>query len=356
MATQGKSIADVTVSCLKHFNDCLGVDFLMVDEWAENRLADFNIWIFGTGATARGKASLDSRLAGRPETKEIIIELLHHLGVLIRQCKDFGREAETFDYAPVPSNDEDLLEVDQSPQHSPLRSFSPWSDASGTDEKPSCTVVVPEKPLLQTKLQKMKNIETILDQLARISVAIRRSGTHSRLQKADHRLNPDDHQVLRDHLIVILLRRPGHIADLTEVQKRLLDANIKRRNRFIYAQSHAEKLGPARDRPQAGHTIGSQSTVAGILEDTPQGKSNPGPPTDSEVGTTTTATAFDTPGPLRIDITSFRAPVATTVMSSTAVSLKYPRPPKMKNDAKLFKCPCCCQVLPEELAEDDKWK
>lgn len=351
MATQGQNIADVTVSCLKHFNECIGVESLMVDEWAENRLADFNIWIFGTGATARGKASLDSRLAARPETKDIIVELLHHLGVLTRQCKDFGRGAETLDSAPVPSNDEELLEIDQPLQQSPPRSFSPWSDASETDDQINRGVIVPNNPLLEKK----KNIETILDQLARISLAIRRSGTHSRLQKADHRLDPNDHQMLREHLIVMLLRRPGHITDLTEVQKRLIDANIKRRNRFIYAQSHAEKLGLARDRPQADHTV-SQSTVAGIVEDSPMGESTKGAPTVSDMGTTTTATAFDTPGPLKIDITSFRAPVATTVMSSTAISLKYPRPPKMKKDAKLFKCPCCCQVLPEELAEDDRWK
>lgn len=323
---------------------------MMVDEWAENRLADFNIWIFGTGATARGKASLDSRLAARPETKEIIIELLHHLSLLIHQCKDFGREEKTLDSARVPSNDE-LLEVDQSLQQSPPRAFSPWSDASETDEKLSRGVVVTENPLLEKK----KNIETILDQLARISVAIRRSGTHSRLQKADHRLDPDEHQMLRDHLTVILLRRPGHFTDLTEVQKRLVDANIKRRNRFIYAQGHAEKLGLAHDRPHAHH-VASQSTVADILDGPPQENSKPGPLTDSEIGTTTTATVFDNPGPLRIDITSLRAPVAMTVMSSTVVNLKYPRPPRMKKDAKLFKCPCCCQVLPKELAQDDKWK
>lgn len=349
MATE-ESIADVTALCLSHFNDCLGVESLMADEWAESRMADFNIWIFSMGATARGRASLDSRLSSRPGTREIIIELLHLLDGLICQCKGFDQDAATPDSASMPSDDEDLPDVDQSRGEDLPRSFSPWSDASETDDEHPSPRTIGSDNLL---LGKMRHIETLLDQLARISVAIRRSGNHSRLQKADQRLNPDDHQMLRDHLIVLLLRRPGDTSELTEVQKRLIDANIKRRNRFIYAQTHAEHLGMARHRPQSHHAV-SQNIAAGHSEDPMQSKSRTNLPTRSEVGTTTTATAIDNPSIL--DVTRFRLPGATTVMSSTVVKIKYPRPPEMKKDAKLFKCPCCCQALPAELAENEKWK
>lgn len=350
MATK-ESIADVTASCLNHFSDCLGIESLMVDEWAENRMADFNIWIFSMGATARGRASLDSRLASRPGTRNVIIELLHLLDALICQCKGFDQDAATPDSASLHSDDEDFAEVYSSLGQDLPRSFSPWSDASDTeDEQASPELIGQHNPLLG----KMRHIETLLDQLARISVAIRRSGNILRLQKADLRLNPDEHQELRDHLILILLHRPGHINELTEVQKRLVDANIRRRNRFMYAQTHAEHLGMARDRPQSHHTTVSRSIIAGNSEDAAQRKSEIRPSTRSEAETTTTATAIDNPSIL--DVTRFRVPGATTVMSSTAVKIKYPHPPRIKKDAKLFKCPCCCQALPAELAETDKWK
>lgn len=349
MATK-ESIADVTTSCLNHFNDCLGIESLMAGEWAENRLADFNVWIFSMGATARGRASLDSRLAARPRTGEIIIELLRLLDGLVCQCRDFDEDTGAPNPAPIPSDGEDLLEVDQSLGKDIPRSFSPWSDASESDNGQSSPgILVPDNLLLG----KMKHIETILDQLARISVAIRRSGNHSRLQKADQRLNPDDHQIFRNHLIFLITPRPGDTTVLTEVQNRLIEANIRRRNRFIYAQTHAEHLAMAYVKPQSHH-MGGQNIAVDNSKDPGQGNPKTDHPTHSEVGTATTATAIDNPSIL--DVTRFQLPGATTVMSSTVVKIKYPRPPKMKKDAKLFKCPCCCQALPAELAENEKWK
>lgn len=348
MATE-ETIADVTVLCLKHFNDCLVVEPLMADEWAENRLADFNIWIFSVGATACGRASLDSRLASSPGTQEIIVELLRLLDKLICQCKSLGDDTEALESASMLNDDEDLSEVDQSREQDIPRSFSPWSDASETHgEQISPGIIVPDNRLVK----KMKHIETILDQLARLSVAIRRSGNHSRLQKADQGLNPDEHKMFRDNLIKELLGRPGHITDLTEVQKRLIDANIWRRNRIIYTQTHAGHFGMVLDR---SNTV-SQSTAAGNSEELARGKSKmeSKPHTHSEVGTTTTATTMDNP-PV-FDIIRFRAPGPTTTMSSSVLNLNYPRPPRIEDEAKLFNCPYCCQALPVELAEDSKWK
>lgn len=345
MATK-ESIADVTTSCLSHFNDCLGIELLMADEWAENRLADFNVWIFSMGATARGRASLDSRLAARPRTGEIIIELLRLLDGLVCQCRHFDQDTGAPNPAPVPSDGEDLPEVDQSLEQDLPRSFSPWSDASETGHGQSSPgISVPDNPLLG----KMKHIETILDQLARISVAIRRSGNHSRLQKADQRLNLDDHQILRNHLIFIIPPHPGESTVMTEVQNRLIDANIRRRNRFIYAQTHAEHLAMAYVKPQPHH-MGGQNMAVDNSKDPMQGKPKINLPTHSEVGTATIATEMDKPS--IPDVTRSRVQGATTVMSSTVVKIKYPRPPKMKEDAKLFKCPCCCQALPAELQQN----
>jgi hypothetical protein len=59
-------------------------------EWAENRLAEFNLWAAGTGAFASEKASLDSRLALEWETKNLIVGILISLLGCIERCFHAG--------------------------------------------------------------------------------------------------------------------------------------------------------------------------------------------------------------------------------------------------------------------------
>ena len=59
-------------------------------EWAENRLADFNLWVYSSGAAAKGRASLDSRLSLKPETQNVIVNLLYSLSKLVDECKKLG--------------------------------------------------------------------------------------------------------------------------------------------------------------------------------------------------------------------------------------------------------------------------
>lgn len=93
----------------------------------------------------------------------------------------------------------------------------------------------------------MSDVEQILQQLAQLAVAIRKSGTSSRLQKADRFFDPERFEGFRKHLELVLHARGGelgrrfedyqtHAEQLTEAQRRLTDANLRRRNRFLYAQ------------------------------------------------------------------------------------------------------------------------
>lgn len=84
-------IFEATAACLQTFKDCMAVDRLMKDEWAENRLADFNLWVSGIGASARGRASLDSRLALTPNARKVIANLLRLLAGIVGECKKLGR-------------------------------------------------------------------------------------------------------------------------------------------------------------------------------------------------------------------------------------------------------------------------
>ncbi|KAF3396453.1 hypothetical protein F1880_006928 [Penicillium rolfsii] len=182
---------------------------LMQQEWAENRLADFNLWAMGAGATGTMKASLDYRLRADPEAHNILLNLLLMLEILIQKCIDGAREIDD-----------------------------------------------PTVKLSVQELARMNKVEGSLNQLTRLTVAIRKAGTRSRLQKADSSFNPDNPQIcsLRRHLEVLLLARPDENgnsdyseeqldpAKLSPVRTQLVEANLKRRNRFLYAQQHAQKL------------------------------------------------------------------------------------------------------------------
>ena len=87
------TIFDATAACRKRFVDCQELPLLMEGEWAENRLADFNLWASSIGASARNRASLDARLALRPDAQDIIANLLQVLNTVVEKCIILGRIA-----------------------------------------------------------------------------------------------------------------------------------------------------------------------------------------------------------------------------------------------------------------------
>ncbi len=64
----------------------------MKDEWAENRLADFNLWAAGSGAFAGQRASLDDRLAYEQDTKTLVVNMLTLLYSCISACCQTGMD------------------------------------------------------------------------------------------------------------------------------------------------------------------------------------------------------------------------------------------------------------------------
>jgi hypothetical protein len=85
------------------------------------------------------------------------------------------------------------------------RPSSAWSDESTDEELETQLKLLASRSPLHRQI---KTIESMLDQLARIAVAVRRSGRNSRLQKADQRFKPEDHDDLQHHLVTILLACP----------------------------------------------------------------------------------------------------------------------------------------------------
>lgn len=227
--------------------------------------------------------------------------------------------------------------------------------------------------------QNTDDVEDILKELIRLTTAIRRTGAPSRLQKADGQFDPSAHQELSTHLQVIITAHPSEqitqpfqlgSLQLSEIQWRLIEANLRRRNRFLYQQRHSRKLEikekrPPRPSKRMGKSLW-QMVKTRILswlrfpfarrKKTPSPRTTqsrslevtrPSPPTEN----LTVTSASKIQGPVKI---SKQSP--TTVVSSTATKADYPKPPKLAPGQHFFRCPCCCQSLGIDLTQKNRWR
>lgn len=85
------SIFYASDACRQSFDDCLTIKSLKHNEWAENRLAEFNLWATGIGVSEKQRASLDERLIFEIEVRDVITNLLITLKAFIEECKKLGR-------------------------------------------------------------------------------------------------------------------------------------------------------------------------------------------------------------------------------------------------------------------------
>jgi hypothetical protein len=90
MPNIGSVLYDATAACRKSFAEGVKVDKLMEDKWATLRLADFNLWAAGTGASARHKASLDARLSLKPDIRDMVAKILQMLKSSVDDCRELG--------------------------------------------------------------------------------------------------------------------------------------------------------------------------------------------------------------------------------------------------------------------------
>lgn len=271
------------------------------------------------------------------------------------------------------------------------RGFSPWSDDSSTESDSDSEDELP--PLTEHSLFQVAKTEVaqVIDHLARLSVAIRKSGTKSRSHKADRRFDPEAHSGLRRHLNFVVLAkgseegRTSYDVDpnsLTPVQERLILANLRRRNRFLYAQRHSRKLAleaPTDDAQPEVPLEGDWPVLVETNEGEEEAKEdrNEEPlPMSSEavtdlpslpiaepqvepqapVLTATSASAATQPiDPVFVhNVTPSQ--VAKTNITATTAKVTYPRPPLVLEGMRYFKCPCCCQALPEMYLQSSLWK
>jgi tetratricopeptide (TPR) repeat protein len=168
---------------------------------------------------------------------------------------------------------------------------------------------------------------------------------------------------------------------LDHIQARLLEANLRRRHRFLYAQRHAQHLAGIPENAHAPDIFSQrhpmiiyQVLVMILLHIALFFKSMwlahllyfrsfsqiTGPPLSyselilgrsQEEGTV--ATRVTNLRGMRKGQTPSAG--ALSSMSVSASRVEWPNPPKIREDAIAFRCPCCCQTLPRSSHATKQW-
>jgi hypothetical protein len=259
----------------------------------------------------------------------------------------------------------------------------------------------------------------VLNDLARLAALIRKAGTTSRLSRVDATFNPQmqQHEELRRHLYQILLCQPSTLEDrrhahwnsvdlsltdilieerdyywqridqetvdlsffgheITEIQMRLVVANLLRSHRFAYSQRHGSKLeyssrqsepainlhNEAHGEPSAAPPMSNSNIPSGQkpgpLDQIGQACSDQMESREPGADNLTDTVASEVETVFVKDIAKPPTPSqqAATEISMTGARLLYPKPPRCKTGMALFICPCCCLPLPTLFADSRRWR
>ncbi|KAL1604807.1 hypothetical protein SLS60_004347 [Paraconiothyrium brasiliense] len=326
---------NATRACLARFRSCIVALDGEHRNHLELRFADLKLWADSVGALAHGKASLDRRLSGQSSDIFLVTSLLEMLEQFLEGYKT----------AAIENGDEEEIEEAE------------------------------------------QGIDEMTDNLAWIGSAIRRSGTKSRLQRADiaferDRAGKDKWQCdqLRAHLICIMKSRPTesakskdyskdfHSMELQGIQNRLVEANLRRWHRFRYAQRHSDVLRASRAvQNMSMHFIpeGSASDLLAELAEKPApriytatAKQRNEAIDQGETSTTAGLSASAFGSEYQGLEGRYARPAKSTMTQASTITgfARFPKAKKSQNQRKTLLCPCCCQALPLEKAEDpEEW-
>ncbi len=377
------NISGATKRCTRLLAQCAGVRLLMEREWAENRLADFNLWTSGIGAAATetDKISLDARLSGKPGLITVFTRLLQMLIGFLEDCLSLAghlRGDELDEHSQWWARSHRDTHADNEPRsrssrkrassdRRTSRSLSPWSDQSSVGS------ALGERSGGRLA-EAMIGVDSTMDQLNNVGFAIRRAGSQLRMLKADSRFDLSTHSNLDTFLrfwVMVNTRTgtPGaevELQTLSPIQLRLIETNLIRRNRFLYAQRHSRRLLKSRQnhRREPRPTLSSIGAGGSL----PVYNNEHVEPMTRRQGPLATDERSDvTQEPLADDSTATRLESATDILkqsfrardsqiTSTALRVRYPKPPKMRPGITLFKCPCCCQTLDLGLSLGGRWR
>jgi hypothetical protein len=264
-----------------------------------------------------------------------------------------------------------------------LPTSSPWSDEHFLDNSPDDERSTEPSELLR---EAAGNVTSTLNQLIRLSVAIRQAASRSRAYKADKSYSSKNHKSFQAHLVAVVASQAPLLDDgLTPVQIRLIESNLRRRNRFLYAQIDHDRGLPKQSlieqsthpgfidhavRPSLALSwsvwlrdkmLELPRSALNILESSwrPEAGSQTlveSPRSQQALSIHTITTNASAPAVDPLPQHAFaQSTGASTQVSSISEKIIYPNPPKIQAGAMVFKCPCCCQPL-DRNHTGKKWK
>lgn len=329
MSRTSLSILALTESCISKFDNLLAshIPGSQRIESLESRLADFNLWADSVGALAKPGASLDSRLQGRVNDLALVKNVLIMLADSLDHCAVLAKDKTSYDE---------------------------------TDHH-----------------EAIQNLDSAIKNLALIGVAIRRTGQASRNRRADKTFNLDNHQELKTHLECIIRLRPTEEAffyrthndeyvarldnsRLSDIQNRLVEANLRRRHKFLIAQkrSKVQKMAQVHPSiPEAPSSTGSAQEEQPLADKrNADAANNPNPtsypitrgreitaPTISSLSLASTAEGTSKYIPAA---RKYTPSITKTQITFIASDVEFPKAPSVPLGREIMKCPCCCQSLP----------
>lgn len=267
-----------------------------------------------------------------------------------------------------------------------MRLVSNPGTASGISTGSNAENELDEAHYEATLKKMMQAIDDILDQLIMLGLAIRKSGTVTRLRKADTSFKAHENEDLRRHLELILFknairgkknsedsvesiiaeRMPAH--EVTPEQQHLILANLRRRHRFRYARRHQQKLEQLIVYP----LVSTSNSLADADEERqekspPLDKGNVPPIEDASSITLSTTVLSNIQAPEMSATTpsvmegvgsqmTMPTAVAASRVSVSVATMHYPSPPSISQHMKGFKCPCCYQTLPIMFKDWSRWR
>ncbi|KAJ8133058.1 hypothetical protein O1611_g565 [Lasiodiplodia mahajangana] len=201
------TIRHETTACILALEQCLSVEPLIEEHWAENRLTDMKLWASSVGALAHPRSSFDQRLEFLPEDRVSLITHLRTLRELINTCRLValaqapGQEADDnlrSELASAPAIDDAFKPTTGSGSDGGFY-FTVASATTDSDSDTDSTISIdsdapdiPAEDRPRVVLQElMKTTRELLKTFMEFGLDIRRTGNLSSLWMADDSFNPD---------------------------------------------------------------------------------------------------------------------------------------------------------------------
>ncbi|PCD21380.1 hypothetical protein AU210_016345 [Fusarium oxysporum f. sp. radicis-cucumerinum] len=395
-----------TLLCKKRFRTCLELPGLNEGDWIEEKSAEFNFWASKLNAEKHGPDSLDSRLTLRPDVRKHVASVLDGLMMALGKCEEIGRDRSTRDSEPTHAEDGHPSADGEGRAASPWSDMGdstgsqPESPAESNNDKEHLDLYKDHRFYIGMNIESLLKVYAAIkksgpqfihrfadedlikaekkyqDEKARLGEHVvlygndTPIGDHERFRRFLTRLilqngyieglfrhidrniqlymrtcgaNRNDAYPLFQTKLLILFRACLYDpARLTPVQRRLIDANVVRRNRLIYVESvgkvHTEEAKnqhePLVHRPRAKRKASQESCardykrmLSSTLVQTP---SMPRPEGYQRLVSQPAAvleSSFTITGALS-SLTSTES-VATN-MSATLANIDYPKPASLR--------------------------